>query len=131
MSYQRVIPRDLFNEAKLLKCLGKVCVAIHDGMCGSLTFAQTTDEYKGFHIYQNEEDGSLFCDNLVFYYQKQGYGRIDSYEERIYFFSPYNNKSDWPLLFSVGDRGEEFSVFVNEEDDASFTKEFKETVGIE
>ena len=22
MSYERVIPRDLFNEAKLLKCLG-------------------------------------------------------------------------------------------------------------
>ncbi len=28
--YQRVIPRDLFNEAKLLKCMGKLCLAILD-----------------------------------------------------------------------------------------------------
>lgn len=29
--YQRVIPRDLFNEAKLLKCLGRLSLFIHDG----------------------------------------------------------------------------------------------------
>lgn len=30
--YQRVIPRDLFNESKLLKCVGRLCLLIHDGL---------------------------------------------------------------------------------------------------
>ena len=30
MSYARVIPRDLFNEANLLKCLGKVALILMD-----------------------------------------------------------------------------------------------------
>ena len=29
--YERVIPRDLFNEAKLLKCVGLLVLKIHDG----------------------------------------------------------------------------------------------------
>lgn len=32
-SYRRVLPRDLFNEAKLLKCLGQLSLMIHDGKC--------------------------------------------------------------------------------------------------
>lgn len=28
--YGRVIPRDLFNEAKLLKCMGQLCLRIHN-----------------------------------------------------------------------------------------------------
>ena len=31
MTYRRVLPRDLFNEAKLLKCLGQLALIIHDG----------------------------------------------------------------------------------------------------
>lgn len=29
-NYQRVIPRDLFNEAKLGKCMGRLILRIHD-----------------------------------------------------------------------------------------------------
>lgn len=28
--YLRVTPRDFFNEAKLLKCMGRLCLLIHD-----------------------------------------------------------------------------------------------------
>jgi len=67
MSYLRVIPRDLFNESKLLKCLGQVCLHIHDNRAGRLAMVESgAADGEQFEIDQNEFDGSLYVSNLQF-----------------------------------------------------------------
>lgn len=87
MSYFRVLPRDLFNEAKLLKCLGKVSLMVHDEL---LPFNCThEDERAGFKIEQNEDDGTISVTNLHFF---------DNNGTPIYFWHPLNARDKWPLM---------------------------------
>lgn len=69
--YRREIPRDLFNEAKLLKCLGQLALFIHDGVDSdrkavpeSLKLVHDTDGYDGFEVDQESGSGDLFCRNV-------------------------------------------------------------------
>lgn len=89
MSYPREIPRDLFNEANLLKCLGKIILDIEDGR---LTW---TYEYDGepFDIQQNPGDGSLWVSNVQVYADGR---QVDLYR-------PLNARDPWPML--SGDDG--------------------------
>ena len=114
MSYRRVIPRDLFNEAKLLKCLGRLCLQVHEGQAGNLTFEHEGDS---FDIDQNPDSGGLACINLRFY--------LD--ETIIYFESSYNSKDNYPLWW-IGDDGCRYERVFNE--DGSFTAEFASLIGI-
>ena len=104
--YLRVIPRDLYNEAKLLKCLGKVALEVHNEMIELIIHF----DGSGFLIKQEESDGSIYCDNLRF---------TDKRGVAIYFSSPLNSKLNWPLYFEM--RLYTYPVF----DDAGFfTEEF-------
>lgn len=102
MSYNRVIPRDLFNEAKLLKCLGQLALLIHDevGIPRGLTIEHENPE-DGFRIEQDDGTGALYCENLQCSFK----GR------QIGLRHPYNSKDAYPLLFVLDD--EEGSVFEN------------------
>jgi hypothetical protein len=62
MSYRRVIPRDLFNEANLLKCYGTLYIAL-DHMLPNGGF--DVEDVEQFEIVQSPEDGSIFIDNLT------------------------------------------------------------------
>lgn len=84
MTYKRVIPRDLFNEAKLLKCLGQLQLLIHDG---NLKFTSDFDN-EAFEICQNPLDGSLYCSNYNVY--------LDN--EHIPLFTNYNSRENYPLF---------------------------------
>lgn len=88
MSYFRVIPRDLFNEAKLLKCLGQLALAIHNGVRWPLRLEHESAE-SGFQIEQDTTDGGLFCSNLILYCGTQF----------IELHTPLNSKSAYPLQF--------------------------------
>lgn len=68
MSYIRVIPRDLFNEADLLKCLGKIVLDIEDGKLPWLSYHHDGD---AFNIVQNESNGAIYCANLQFFARGQ------------------------------------------------------------
>ncbi len=95
MNYQRVIPRDLFNESKLLKCLGQLAVMIHDGRLLGVTVEIIEEyEYPGFRINQNQSSGRLFCDSLRFETSK-GQG--------LYFSLPYNSRDPYPLILDGPD----------------------------
>ena len=97
MTYQRVIPRDLFNEAKLLKCLGQLSLIIHDGIdkdrwsvpAGLKLEHVPGIQCHGFHIVQDENDGSLSCSNLDL--------TMDG--DRINLSTPYNSRESYPLQF--------------------------------
>lgn len=98
MKHIRVIPRDLFNEAKLLKCLGALIIAIEDRKVNGLNLSIEFDG-EAFDIRQNPNDASLSCVNLRCY--------LDG--EEIELFSPYNSKEDYPLMARF--KGEEYYIF--------------------
>ncbi len=57
MAYLRVIPRDLFNEGNLLKCLGRIYINL-ESLPG--ISAELVETGGPFHIEQNEDDGSIY-----------------------------------------------------------------------
>lgn len=95
MSYTRVLPRDLFNESKLLKCLGQLSLLIHEGkgIRWPLELRHTDYPCEGFDIEQNQDDGGLFCRNLWLYVG----------ESPVRLYSAYNSKYPYPLYFECGD----------------------------
>lgn len=109
MSYTRVIPRDLFNEAKLLKCTGRLVLLIHDRQApAGLTF-----EHDGgpFTILQDESDGSIYVFNINF--------SMEGKDGQFYFFTTLNNKDPYPLYLKFEE--DEAQVFT---DAGDFTPEF-------
>ncbi len=112
MSYLRVIPRDLFNESKLLKCMGQLALVIHDGVNIPKGLAlEHEDPEQGFQIDQDESTGELYPSNLNLFCR----GRL------IGLRSPYNCKEAYPLRFTLweGDEGEVFNP------DGSLSDEFR------
>ena len=110
INYNRVVPRDLFNEAKLLKCMGKLCLAILDNNAPiNMTFV---DHGMPFMIGLIDE-GSLTIKNLSIFIDHQLY----------LFKTTYNSKSNYPLFVQYdycdykvfnedGDWDEEFLNFI-------------------
>lgn len=96
MSYPRVLPRDLFNESKLLKCMGQLSLLIHDEM----TPVKMTLLHDGepFHIILLDE-GSLMITNIKI--------TIAGFE--IQFKSTYNSRDNYPLI--AVDDYDEYTVF--------------------
>lgn len=87
-----MLPRDLFNEAKLLKCLGQLCLLIHEGKC-SLKVIHDTKYWEGFNIQQDPGDGDIFVVNLVVY-TKSG--------KRITVDTGVNAREPYPMVFNFG-----------------------------
>jgi hypothetical protein len=96
--YNRVIPRDFFNESKLLKCLGQFELAVVDRQCAGLDI-KTELLGNDFQIDQNSSDGSLYCANY----------KASLEDESIHLSIPYNSKDAYPLLAEF--RGEIYYVF--------------------
>lgn len=83
----RVIPRDFFNEAKLLKCLGAFEISVLEGQANRLGI---TTDYDGqpFEICQNKADGSIYVANYHVFLQG----------EMIFLSTPLNSREPWPLI---------------------------------
>jgi hypothetical protein len=97
MTYQRVVPRDLFNEADLLKMLGKLVIHIIDRK-DHLPWSYEEDN-AAFNIAQDPNDGSISCTNLKFYLNG----------EQVFLKRPLNTRQPWQLLAVF--RDEEYYVF--------------------
>lgn len=98
MSYHRVIPRDFFNEAKLLKCLGQFELCRLDKRLCGLEFTMEFDG-ESFDIAQDDSDGSLRCLNY----------RVYLNGEELELFTPYNSKENYPLMGRY--RGDDYYLF--------------------
>ena len=113
--YRRVLPRDLFNESKLHKCLGRLALAVHDGvdLAGNPCPRSLRIDHDGreFTVYQDPSDGSLFCENIRFYA-----GEIPIRLRLI-----YNSRAEYPLVHPSGE--DEIAVF---RDDGGLTDEFRQ-----
>lgn len=98
-NYIRVLPRDLFNEANLLECLGALWIAVENSDRARFT----VDDVDSFDIRQSPDDGSIYVANAPF--EVNGV--------RYTLFRPLNSREPWPLLAVQGDDpdAEYFEVF--------------------
>lgn len=109
--YERVLPRDLFNEANLLKCLGRLFLLCDDAP-KDCTLVHTYSD-RPFHVSQDDATGAITCVNIYMYIG----------DERILFWRPLNSREPWPLYIEYDD--ECISVF---DDNGNLTPEFKEVI---
>lgn len=114
MTYQRVIPRDLFNEAKLLKCLGKLVVLSERYPQLQTGFVEAGD-YSHFVVVQNPDSGDLSVANVVVFMN----------EKPVELFTPLNARDSWPLYVQYDDSNEPELVF-RDDDTGEFSDVFKE-----
>lgn len=107
-SYTRVIPRDFFNESKLLKCFGQLSLKILDcGVPDGLTIA-IDNNGEAFNIVLTD------CGSLT----------ISNYETtvnnvRVIFKTTYNSKSPYPFFCEYDYT--DYQVF---DDNGNFDDEF-------
>lgn len=86
--YTRVIPRDLFNESKLLKCIGRLCLMIHDGKgLNGMTFEHDDEPFDIGLL----DDGYLAIRNI----------RFDMNGMNLFFKCQYNSKTNFPLYVEL------------------------------
>lgn len=103
MTYQREIPRDLFNEANLLKCYGRLWICLEDmGQDGLLVY-----DGDQFIVHQNETSGGIYIRNIMLVFK----GKVFHLER------PLNSREPYPLYLTIDDDNE-IAVF---NDDGYFT----------
>ncbi len=110
MSYTRVIPRDLFNEAKLLKCMGRLCLNILDNKTPVPIKVIEEDECAGGFAIHLSHSGDLMIVNI----------RIKIKDTPVTFWTTYNSKANYPF-FCGKDETECIEVFT---DDGEYTEDF-------
>ena len=113
MSYTRVIPRDLFNEANLLKCYGQLALLLHDYPVPGV---QLVHDGGSFEPLQQDHDGSLTLWPSV---------RLEVRGSHVMLHRPLNDRDSWPL-YATDHRDEEEAVFT---DDGQFTAGFRAMIG--
>lgn len=110
MNYTRVLPRDLFNESKTLKCYGRLALLITDEL------TPCPMEIKGsgpFEIHQDQSDGSFYISNYSFYAKGN----------KLYLRCSLNSRSPYTMFTGIKD--EIIEVF---NDMGEFTEEFTDAL---
>ena len=113
MSYQRVIPRDLFNEANLLKCYGRVYITLE----GNPNAGFAEEFADSFDVVQREDDGFLFIENLPFPTRNHHYRLV----------RPLNSGEAWPLYAERID-DDDFDAVAVFTEEGELTEEFRNLV---
>jgi len=109
MTYKRVAPRDLFNEAKLLKCLGRLALLILDHKAPKgLSYEDNGERYR---IEQDSNSGDIHCASGVCFKHK---GQV------LQLYTGLNSREAYPLVLRTDDY-EEYYVF---DEKGNFTDDF-------
>ena len=110
MSYTRIIPRDLFNEANLLKCYGKLFINLEN----TNSNYYLDHDLEQFDIHQFIDDGSLWIKNVTL--------KNKFTQKPVKLFRPLNSRLEWSLI-AVNKDNEEIYVF---NEDGEFSDEMNE-----
>lgn len=111
MTYTRVIPRDFFNEGKLLKCMGVLSLKILDRQLPEDVQIEIDEPGEPFKI-QLTDDGLLTVVNYP----------VTVNGKTVFMGTVYNSKANFPL-FARSESLEDFQVF---DDNGDFSSEFIE-----
>jgi hypothetical protein len=104
-NYYRVIPRDLFNEANLLKCYGQIYLNLERL---NLPGVELVHDDEAFDIEQSCDDGSTFIVNVAL--------MVRGFHAPL--FRPLNSRDAWPLYMATDE--DDIAVF---NDDGAFSEE--------
>lgn len=112
MTYKRVVPRDLFNEANYLKCVGQIGLKLLDypHQYPNVKLDSLEYEEQGLKIYQCLYSGATYDRNLMLIINDISY-----HIER-----PLNSRDKYPVYITI--KEESFTV-LNEI--GEFSDEFK------
>lgn len=113
-NYARVVPRDLFNEGDLLKCLGRFTLLIEEHRAPDIVLDHTGGP---FYIVQDDSDGSISVGSMPLKVR----GR------NITLFRPLNARLAWPLMAADDTLSNVTEVF---DLDGNFTRDMKALLGI-
>jgi len=108
MSYRRVLPRDLFNEADLLKCYGALWLKL-ENLGPKVRAAFLEDDVPRFDIAQDMGSGAITVRSLT----------LMVHDREVDLYRPLNARAKWPLYASIDD--EETRVF---DEEGELTPEF-------
>lgn len=89
-TYQRVIPRDLFNEANLLKCLGRFWIETERYQPRKVTIEH---DGEAFDVWLDDGDGSISVRNVEIFIN----GRPHAHRR------PLNSREPWPFYLNTGE----------------------------
>lgn len=106
MSYIRVIPRDLFNEANLLKCYGQIYINLETA---EAPHVELEHNGEAFDVQQDEGSGGLYVANVT----------LKVHGQACKLLRGHNSRRAWPL-YLTDNNGEEIEVFA---EDGSFSPE--------
>lgn len=110
MQYKRVIPRDFFNESKLLKCMGLLAVRIldHNTPC-KIEIDESGDPFQ----IELLQDGSLFVRNYRVYVKGVPVTMKSTYNSKEnYPFFCEHNLTEYRVFTDAGEWDEEFLEFI-------------------
>ena len=100
MRYHRVIPRDLFNEANLLKCCGQLYLMLESFGPDHVSLCHLNMD-RDFGVTQDEGSGAISIDNVILVARGQSFQ----------LFRPLNSRDPWPLF--VKGKDDDVSVFTD------------------
>lgn len=118
--YVRVIPRDLFNEANLLKCYGRLYIE-GENTPGVVLAHNPSEAGAPFRIAQNQDDGSLTVMDVT----------LSVHGHEVSLYRPLNARGAFPLYGETNESihgyegGDVFEIF---NEDGSFHADFKERI---
>ena len=101
MGYHRVLPRDAFNEANLIKCYGQLWLELEKLGLEETLITGTAFNEAGFMIEQSAATGAIYVENVRFIVKGQ----------RIELWRPLNSREPYPLLASLGYDEGDVNVF--------------------
>lgn len=84
-NYERVLPRDLFNEASLIKCVGRLWILLDEKSGHDARIEE--ESVPMFDIVQDDASGSISIANLTF--------TIAGVRHQL--VRPLNSRNTWPL----------------------------------
>lgn len=114
--YQRVLPRDAFNEGNLLTNIGRLWILLSE--YPEHTARIEEEDVDFFNIQINDATGGLTVSNLTF-----TIGGVRHYLER-----PLNSREKWPLMVYEKDGDDDFESVEIFDEDGDFTSEMLELI---
>lgn len=93
MSYRRVIPRDLFNEANLLKCYGQIFINLETVETPGI---ELEHDGEPFDVQQDMGSGDLYVANV----------KLVVRGTAIMLYRAFNSREPWPLYLTTENEDE-------------------------
>ena len=116
--YMRTLPRDLFNEASLLKCLGHLWIQLDETHGHGARFV--TETVADFDVVQEESSGGIRAAGVIF-----------AVGDRTYELTrPLNSRAAWPLYVEGGDDDPDFDPVAVFDDEGRLSPDMLALIGV-